>query len=63
MKKLSKNLKFLFIAVGVILFWRGLWGLADLYIFPENPPMSFVISILLGLAILLLSHEKLSDLF
>jgi hypothetical protein len=62
MKK-TKRIRFLFIAFGVVLVWRGFWGIADLYIFPENPLISFLVSIGLGLVILLASKEKFSDLF
>ncbi|XP_050404919.1 uncharacterized protein LOC126820829 [Patella vulgata] len=34
-------------------FWRGTWGLADLYIFPENQLLSLCVSLVCGLLIYL----------
>lgn len=40
-------------SLALISFWRGAWGLLDIYFFPQNPAMSNVISVALGLVILL----------
>jgi len=40
------------IALAIVLFWRGVWGLADLYLFPENKLLSYSISIIIGILIL-----------
>ncbi len=50
------------IAVGVIAVWRGFWGLMDLHLFPEDPTFSFIISILIGLAILSATHYTVKEL-
>ncbi|MBI5803071.1 hypothetical protein HY448_00065 [Candidatus Pacearchaeota archaeon] len=42
----------LLIAFAIVSFWRGTWGLMDLYLFPENHLVSFWISILIGVVIL-----------
>jgi hypothetical protein len=39
-------------AIGVILLWRGIWGILDTVLFPEYGLISFGISLLLGLGIL-----------
>lgn len=45
------------------MFWRGAWGLMDLYLFPDDPAMSFVASLLLGLIIIFFTNrKKLQDL-
>lgn len=54
MKILERNLKYIIIAIGIVFVWRGIWGLADLYIFPESPILSLIISLVTGLIILLL---------
>lgn len=41
------------IDVSAVLLWRGLWGLMDLYIFPNHQELSFVFSAGLGLLLLL----------
>ena len=40
-------------SIGVILFWRGVWALADGTPILENP----WVSLFLGLVILVLSHQ------
>ncbi|MBU0766962.1 hypothetical protein KKF55_04250 [Patescibacteria group bacterium] len=52
------------IGTAVVLFWRGMWGVLDLYLFPENEALSFVTSILLGILILLIhdGFRKLDEL-
>lgn len=40
------------IAVAVVLFWRGTWGLMDLYVFPGNELVSYIVSLIVGLVIL-----------
>ena len=41
------------IGIAIIAFWRGIWGLQDLYLFPDNLPLSFAASTVIGLGILL----------
>lgn len=45
------------IAIGfsVVAFWRGIWGLLDIFLLPENELWSFIISTCIGLIILFLS--------
>ena len=50
------------IAFAVISFWRGLWGLMDIYIFPANPPMRFSLLVLIGLIILASTHYAAKEL-
>lgn len=37
------------IAGAVIMFWRGVWGLMDVYLFPNNLPLSYAISLVISL--------------
>jgi len=57
MKIFKRVIKTLLIASGVVLFWRGAWGLMDLYIHPNNPLLSYLISLGLGLGILSFTHH------
>lgn len=50
------------VATGVVFFWRGTWGLMDLYIFPSDPRLSYLISIAVGLLILKITHRLLDEL-
>ena len=40
------------VVFSVIAFWRGTWGLMDLYFFPNDPLTSNVLTLALGLAVL-----------
>jgi len=40
-------------SLAVVSFWRGVWVLLDIYLFPKNQLLSLIISIIAGLLILL----------
>ncbi|MFA4814642.1 MAG: hypothetical protein WC924_05405 [Candidatus Gracilibacteria bacterium] len=52
----------MFTAVAVILFWKGVWGLIDEFLFPENPILGNLIAIFIGLLILYLDDKKIAEL-
>ena len=57
--KKNKNTLLLIIgAIGVILFWRGVWALADITPVIANP----WISLALGIVALVLSHQLYREL-
>jgi hypothetical protein len=57
------NLQTLLIGLTIVMFWRGAWGLMDLYLFPNNQTKSFMSSLIVGLILLfVLNHRKLRDL-
>lgn len=45
-------LRTLLAAIAIVMIWRGTWDLLDAYLFPENPLLSDILSIAIGLAIL-----------
>tara|TARA_R110002153_G_scaffold121572_1_gene267199 strand:- start:1737 stop:2000 length:264 start_codon:yes stop_codon:yes gene_type:complete len=65
--KKEKNTKFLLknnivfrsliLGVAAIAVWRGLWTLQDLYLFPKEPVLSCIISILIGIIIFYIYSE------
>lgn len=57
-----KNLKILFAALGVIMIWRSIWWLLDLYWIPGNPTTDYIASLLFGILILLLDDWLLEEL-
>lgn len=61
MKILHNNLRHIIIAIGVVMVWRGIWGLADLFLFPSNTLLSFSVSIIIGIIILFLVDFKKKD--
>ncbi len=50
------------IGFAVVSFWRGVWGLMDLYLFPDNLTLSLSISILLGIVILYFTKHLIDEL-
>ena len=52
----------LLIGFAVVSFWRGVWGLLDLYLLPNNQPVSLWISIIVGVVILTATHYAVKEL-
>ena len=38
--------------VAVVAVWRGLWGLMDIYLWPDNPKLSNWVSFIVGFVVL-----------
>lgn len=60
LEKHHQLLASLIVGIGLVSVWRGIWGLMDLYLIPENEPVSFLISLIFGIGILYLTHKTLS---
>lgn len=56
MNPFKQTLFTLCIGLSVVSFWRGAWGIMDLYLFPENYELSSWISVLIGLIVLYITH-------
>lgn len=52
-----KRVEAFFVWAAIILFWRGIWALADQYLFPDSSTISAVASLFMGLGILILSKS------
>lgn len=50
------------IAFAVVAFWRGTWGIMDVYFFPNSAELSMWGSFFLGLAILIGTHYVAKEL-
>jgi uncharacterized membrane protein YeaQ/YmgE (transglycosylase-associated protein family) len=49
---------FTFIVIlGVVSLWRGAWGLMDLHLFPKNSSLSYIVSLVIGVIILLSTYD------
>ncbi len=57
-----KNLRIIIDLLGIIIVWRGIWGLLDLFVFPENQLLSYLTSIVLGFILLLIDGKGLNEL-
>lgn len=62
MKDEHKIIFAVLIAFAVVSFWRGVWGLLDIYLLPENQELSFWISGFMGLSILVFTHYATKEL-
>ena len=61
-RKLNRLLFTILIALAVVSFWRGVWGLMDLYLTPNNHVLSFSLSIVIGILILYLTKNSFKNL-
>lgn len=61
-KRRFRWLHALAIVTGVVLVWRGIWNMLDVYLFPDQPALSSGLSILAGLILLLVDDLELREL-
>ncbi|GBE20155.1 MAG TPA: hypothetical protein ENG87_04610 [Candidatus Pacearchaeota archaeon] len=62
-KRTLRNVLFtILIAFAIVSFWRGVWGLMDLYLAPHNLVLSFFLSILIGILILYATKNLIRNL-
>ncbi len=61
-KKRNKTLHIFFAAVAVVFFWRGIWGLIDLFFLPANSLVSNIISVGIAFVILYFDDFHLKEL-
>lgn len=47
----------LVLGIAVVIFWRGIWNLVDMYLIPKWPVLSAIVSIISGLIILVLTNH------
>lgn len=59
---MKKNLRYILMVMGIVLVWRGIWGLGDLYLFPQNQLYSFIASLILGIVLLVIIDKRHFDL-
>ena len=60
-KHIKKILNTLLVAFAIVAFWRGSWGLMDLYLFPNYEIFSYILSIILGMVILYYTENLLEE--
>ncbi len=48
--------------LGAIAIWWGIWGIMDLFVFPNNELWSYLLSIILGFLIIFIVGGELDDL-
>jgi len=60
--KLKKTVIILVDFLGILILWRGAWGLFDIFIFPGNQLYSYIVSIVIGIILIAIDGDGLSDL-
>ncbi len=55
-------IKYILAGGALIFFWRGIWGLADLYLIPHIPAASYIVSVIIGIVLLVIDHRYLKEL-
>ncbi len=45
------------VILGGVSLWRGAWGLMDLHIFPKNSSLSYIVSLVIGVVILVCTYD------
>ncbi|MBI4014411.1 MAG: hypothetical protein HY365_00470 [Candidatus Aenigmarchaeota archaeon] len=58
-RRTGKFVLAIIVGFAIVAFWRGAWGLLDIYLFPGSHELSFWASLLLGVAILSVNHQEL----
>jgi len=61
-KNHKSNLNIFIVCVSIIMIWRGVWDLLDIYLFPHNRLLSCIICIIIWVWVLLLDDGKLWEL-
>lgn len=61
-KNTLRNIDLFLIAIAVIMIWRGVWNLIDIYFVPEFVFISNILSIICGIVILLIHNFDLREL-
>jgi len=61
-KRKNKFLHTMLIGTSVVLFWRGAWGLMDLFLFPNDHFLSYLISLIAGVGVLIYTHKLVDEL-
>lgn len=61
-KEKFPNLNTILVVIAIVLIWRCVWSLVDIYLLPENPLYSYIAGGIIGVVILLLDDMKLTEL-
>jgi hypothetical protein len=62
LQKWEKIMYAIIIGFAVVSFWRGVWGLWDVYVFPGSYHLSLWLSTITGLVILIVTHKVIKEL-
>ena len=57
----EKRFEAFLVGAAIILFWRGIWNLADHYLFPDNSNLSAFASLCIGMGLMILMRSFVSQ--
>ena len=52
----------LLVGFAIVAFWRGVWGLLDIYLLPDNAALSMWASVITGAVILIVTRDVVNGL-
>ena len=61
-KKKHKIVFAILIGFSVVSFWRGAWGILDVFIFPNNYALSSIVSLIFGIGLLAVTNYIVEEL-
>lgn len=61
-KRKHKIVFAIIIGLSVVSFWRGAWGIMDVYIFPNNYGISSLVCFLIGIGLLSVTNYVVEEL-
>lgn len=61
-KKKHKILFSILIGFSVVSFWRGAWGILDVFVFPNNYALSSIVSLAIGIGLLVITNYIIEEL-
>ncbi|MBP9779613.1 hypothetical protein KBD33_03275 [Candidatus Gracilibacteria bacterium] len=57
----KKRIEAFVVGAAIILFWRGIWNLADIYLYPDSANISAFASMFIGMGLLILTRSFVSQ--
>jgi len=61
LKRTHRNFYSIIVGSAIILYWRGIWGIIDTYLFPNNDLLSYTVSLILGIFLLWVNDFSLRE--
>lgn len=61
MNRVQQIIISLIVGVSIVAFWRGLWGLFDMYISPSDPTVRFWFLFISGFVVLVGTHHAVKQ--
>lgn len=61
LKALHPSANVIVIIFAIIMVWRGIWGLLDIYFFPGYPTFSHLTCLLIGAVVLYLDNFRIDN--